>query len=128
MARHPGAGLTLSSSSVDFLSETRTVDCRTSISCAGRGAALSSGSNLPEYNPHNLRHKWTTVTMTNGVSIHEVSRWLGHRSIKVTVDRYGHLAQDGQERCRQVVETAVGPYLLTAGPASAARGAGCQST
>ncbi|MCN9240731.1 site-specific integrase [Streptomyces sp. RY43-2] len=79
---------------------------------------------LPEYNPHDLRHKWTTVTLTSGVSIHEVSRWLGHRSIKVTVDRYGHLTQDGQERCRQVVETAVRPHMLTPGRATAARGAG----
>ncbi|MGW4991667.1 tyrosine-type recombinase/integrase [Streptomyces mirabilis] len=78
---------------------------------------------LPEYNPHDLRHKWTTVTLTSGVSIHEVSRWLGHRSIKVTVDQYGHLTQDGQERCRQVVETAVGPHMLTPGRATAARGA-----
>ncbi|MFF7439064.1 tyrosine-type recombinase/integrase [Streptomyces sp. NPDC008122] len=76
------------------------------------------------HNPHDLRHKWTTVALTNGVSIHEVSRWLGHRSIKVTVDRYGHLTQDGQERCRQVVETAVGPRMLTPGRAPAVRAAG----
>ncbi|MEU6987674.1 tyrosine-type recombinase/integrase [Streptomyces sp. NPDC046324] len=79
---------------------------------------------LPAYNPHDLRHKWTTVALTNGVSIHEVSRWLGHRSIKVTVDRYGHLTQDGQERCRQVVETTVRPHMLTPGRATAVRGAG----
>lgn len=48
---------------------------------------------------------------------------LGHRSIKVTVDRYGHLTQDGHERCRQVVEVAVGPYMLTAGRATSERGA-----
>ncbi|WP_371777873.1 tyrosine-type recombinase/integrase [Streptomyces sp. NBC_01438] len=62
---------------------------------------------LPEHTPHGLRHKWTTVTLTSGVSIREVSRWLGHRSIKVTVDQYGHLTQDDHERCRQVVEVAV---------------------
>ncbi|WP_449473071.1 tyrosine-type recombinase/integrase [Streptomyces tanashiensis] len=78
----------------------------------------------PAYSPHELRHKWTTVALTNGVSVHEVSRRLGHRSIKVTVDRYGHLTQDGQERCRQVVGTTVGPHMLTAGRAPAARGAG----
>ncbi|MFF3840453.1 tyrosine-type recombinase/integrase [Streptomyces sp. NPDC001930] len=78
---------------------------------------------LPADNPHGLRHKWTTVALTNGVSIHEVSRWLGHRSIKVTVDRYGHLTQDGQQRCRQIVETAVGPHILMPGRASAARDA-----
>ncbi|AKA08607.1 hypothetical protein SAZ_09995 [Streptomyces noursei ZPM] len=34
-------------------------------------------------------------------------RRLGHRSIKVTVDQYGHLTQDDRERCRQVVTTAL---------------------
>ncbi|MEU1227690.1 hypothetical protein [Streptomyces sp. NPDC005828] len=63
------------------------------------------------------------MALTNGVSIHEVSRWLGHRSIKVTVDRYDHLTQDGQECCRQVVKTAVGPHMLTPGRVPAARGA-----
>ncbi|WP_187645322.1 tyrosine-type recombinase/integrase [Streptomyces sp. TRM49041] len=79
---------------------------------------------LPAYKPHDLRRKWTSAALTNGVSVHEVSRWLGHRSIKVTVDRYDHLTQDGRERCRQVVEAAVGPYMLTAGRATATRGAG----
>ncbi|MEU7486031.1 tyrosine-type recombinase/integrase [Streptomyces sp. NPDC042319] len=46
---------------------------------------------LPDCTPHYLRHTWATVTLTNGVSSHEVSRWLGHRSVKITVDRYGHL-------------------------------------
>lgn len=76
---------------------------------------------LPEYKPHDLRHKWATTTLTHGVSIHEVSRWLGHRSIKVTVDRYGHLTQDGHERCRQVMEKAAGQHLLTRSPTRAGR-------
>ncbi|MFJ5594179.1 hypothetical protein ACIQCG_31070 [Streptomyces noursei] len=38
-------------------------------------------------------------------------RRLGHRSIKVTVDQYGHLTQDRRERCRQVVTTAFQGYL-----------------
>ncbi|WP_181923777.1 tyrosine-type recombinase/integrase [Streptomyces inhibens] len=66
---------------------------------------------IPDYTPHVLRHKWATVTLTNGVSIHQVSRWLGHRSIKITVDRYGHLTQDGRERCRQVVAATFEGYL-----------------
>ncbi|MCX4733387.1 tyrosine-type recombinase/integrase [Streptomyces sp. NBC_01363] len=78
---------------------------------------------LPEYNPHDVRHKWATVTLTSGVSIHEVSRWLGHRSIKVTVDKYGHLAQDGRERCRQAAEAAVAPHMLRAGRTTSAPGA-----
>lgn len=70
-----------------------------------------------------LRHKWTTVTLTSGVSGHEVSRRLGHRSIKVTVVRSGHVTQDGRERRRQVVGTAVPQLLLTAGRATSEPGA-----
>ncbi|MCT2588507.1 tyrosine-type recombinase/integrase [Streptomyces sp. N2-109] len=66
---------------------------------------------LPPYTPHGLRHTWATVTLTNGVALHEVSRWLGHRSIKVTVDQYGHLTQDGRQRCRQVVDETYVEYM-----------------
>ncbi|MFD4946129.1 tyrosine-type recombinase/integrase [Streptomyces sp. NPDC058409] len=78
---------------------------------------------LLEYNPHDLRHKWTTVTLTSGVSIHEVSRRLGHRWIKVTVEKYSHLTRDGRERRRQVVEAAVAPHLLTTGRVTSEPGA-----
>ncbi|WP_039628884.1 tyrosine-type recombinase/integrase [Streptomyces sp. 769] len=76
---------------------------------------------LRDYTPHDLRRKGTTVTLTNGVAIHEVSRWLGPHSTKVTVDEYGHLAQEGCERCRQVVTTTFQGYLpeeLTVGLAA----------
>ncbi|MFE7106927.1 tyrosine-type recombinase/integrase [Streptomyces sp. NPDC057575] len=78
---------------------------------------------MPAYNPHDLRHKWATVTLTSGVSIHEVSRRPGHRSIKVTVGKYNRLAQDGRERCRQVIGAAVAPHMLTAGRTTPGRGA-----
>lgn len=63
------------------------------------------------------------MTSTGVVSIREVSRRLGHRSVEVTVDKWGHLAQDGQERCRQVVEAAVAPHMITAGRATSEPGA-----
>jgi hypothetical protein len=85
------------------------------------GSVPSSGLGLPAYTPHGLRHTWATMPLTNGASLHEVSRWLGHRSIKVTVDRYGHLTQDGRERCRHLVATTFQgrlPEELPAGPAA----------
>ncbi|MFD4996848.1 tyrosine-type recombinase/integrase [Streptomyces buecherae] len=66
---------------------------------------------LPEYNPHDLRKKWATETLTNGASLHEVSRWLGHRSINVTAGQYGHLTQDGRERLRQIIQARYAPYV-----------------
>ncbi|MEU9119125.1 site-specific integrase [Streptomyces sp. NPDC048506] len=78
---------------------------------------------LPDYDPHDLRHEWATVTLSNGVPIHEVSRWMGHSSIKITVDRYGHLTLDGSERCRQVIEATFGVHTLSGFPAPRAPGA-----
>ncbi|WP_345621552.1 hypothetical protein [Streptomyces ziwulingensis] len=35
-----------------------------------------------------------------GVPLLEVSRWLGHRSLRVTADTYGHLVPDSWNRGR----------------------------
>ncbi|MFG2398451.1 hypothetical protein [Streptomyces lydicus] len=34
-------------------------------------------------------------------TVHEISRWLGHTSIKTTVDIHGHLVPAAWERCRR---------------------------
>ncbi len=66
---------------------------------------------LRAHTPHDLRRKWATLTLMNGAVLHKGSRWFGHRSLKVTVDRYGHLAQDDREHCRQVVTTTFQDHL-----------------
>ncbi len=48
---------------------------------------------------------------------------MGHRSIKITVDRYGHLTLDGSERCRQVIEATFGVHMLSGFPAPRVPGA-----
>ncbi|WKX74538.1 tyrosine-type recombinase/integrase [Streptomyces sp. XD-27] len=75
---------------------------------------------LPEYNPHDLRKKWATETLTNGASLHEVARWLGHYSVNLTAALYGHLTQDGRERCRQIIQTSYAPHMPPSAPAPAA--------
>ena len=40
---------------------------------------------------HALRHSFASNLLTAGVPIFRVSRWLGHSSINVTTDIYGHL-------------------------------------
>ncbi|MDJ1131241.1 hypothetical protein [Streptomyces iconiensis] len=52
------------------------------------------------------------AALTNGVALHEVSRRLGHRSIKVTVEQYDHLTLDGLQRCHQVVDTTYSDYVV----------------
>ncbi|WP_428837735.1 tyrosine-type recombinase/integrase [Streptomyces olivaceiscleroticus] len=65
---------------------------------------------LPRYTPHDLRHQWATVTLSNGATLHEVSRWMGHRTINTTAASYGHLTLDGRERCRQILESTYRPH------------------
>jgi integrase len=38
----------------------------------------------PEFIPHSLRHLYASTALAGGISITEVSRWLGHKSIEVT--------------------------------------------
>ncbi|KIF71937.1 integrase [Streptomyces sp. AcH 505] len=62
-----------------------------------------------KYTPHSLRHFFASTALVNGVPIHEVSRWLGHRSVKTTIDIYGHLVPRAWHRCREVLQDAMRP-------------------
>ncbi|MFD3719718.1 tyrosine-type recombinase/integrase [Streptomyces sp. NPDC058674] len=46
-----------------------------------KAAGLVNADGSPKYTPHSLRHFFASTALTNGVPIHEVSRWLGHKSI-----------------------------------------------
>jgi integrase len=53
--------------------------------------------NTAKYGPlrfHDLRHSAASFWLVSGVSLFEVSRWLGHSTIQVTADTYGHLLVD----------------------------------
>ncbi|MEW2632411.1 hypothetical protein AB0903_12300 [Streptomyces sp. NPDC048389] len=55
-----------------------------------------------------LRDFFASTALANGIPIHEVSRRLGHRSIKVTADIYGHLVR-AWSRCREILQSAMRP-------------------
>jgi hypothetical protein len=52
---------------------------------------------------HDLRHTYGSMKLNAGALIIDVSRWLGHSSIQLTVDIYGHQDQSdrGQEAARK---------------------------
>jgi integrase len=72
-------------------------------------AGIVTPDGRPKYTPHSLRHFFASIALAHGIPIHEVSRWLGHRSIKTTVDVYGHLIPESWNRCRAVMQTALRP-------------------
>jgi integrase len=47
---------------------------------------------------HDLRHTHASWMMARNYPLNDLSRRLGHASIKVTADTYGHLAHDAQTR------------------------------
>ena len=43
---------------------------------------------------HSLRHTFATNCIQSGVDMFVVQKWLGHASIKMTIDRYTHISND----------------------------------
>ncbi|HEY2265351.1 MAG TPA: site-specific integrase [Streptosporangiaceae bacterium] len=60
----------------------------------------------PEFIPHSLRHCYASISLAHGIPITEVSRWLGHRSIEVTHQIYGHLVPTSWDCARTVLDDA----------------------
>ena len=67
----------------------------------------AAGAGLPpEFIPHSLRHLYASTALAEGIPITEVSRWLGHKSIEVTHQIYGHLVPSSWDRARTVLDDA----------------------
>jgi integrase len=67
-----------------------------------------SKAGLPEWvTPHDLRHFYASTLIRSGASIKVIQTRLGHASAKVTLDVYGHLFRDEDDRTRQAIEDAL---------------------
>jgi len=64
-----------------------------------RPACVLAG--LPRIRIHDLRHTYASLLIQQGESLAYVKEQLGHHSIKITVDTYGHLVPGGN---RQAVD------------------------
>ena len=49
---------------------------------------------LPRIRFHDLRHTYASLLIDQGENIKYVQNQMGHASIKVTLDTYGHLMKD----------------------------------
>lgn len=54
-------------------------------------------ANLPYIRIHDLRHSHASYLIEQGVNMYKISKRLGHSSISITMDRYGHLLDEGDE-------------------------------
>ena len=66
-------------------------------------------ADVPEWaTPHDLRHYYATLLIRSGASVKVVQSRLGHASAKTTLDTYGHLFPDEEDRTRAAVDAALG--------------------
>jgi integrase len=87
----------------------------------GKGTALNTANwrnrifnkvlekaGLRKIHPHVLRHTYASLLIQAGVSLAYIRDQLGHHSIKVTVDIYGHLAPEGNKEAVDGLDDATG--------------------
>jgi integrase len=72
---------------------------------------------LPPIGLHEARHSCASMWIAAGVNIKAVSQYLGHASISITLDRYGHLLPGSDDEARRLVAA----YLERADTASRLR-------
>jgi integrase len=69
-------------------------------------AAKASG--MADVGLHTLRHSFATHMLEAGVPLHTVSELLGHSSVAVTGDVYGHVSTEGARSAVERLSAAMG--------------------
>jgi integrase len=65
--------------------------------------------------PHTLRHTYASLLIQNGESLAYIRDQLGHHSIKLTVDTYGHLVPGANRAAVDKLDDATGRNLYATG-------------
>jgi integrase len=81
----------------------------------GRWTKLLQECGVTYRKPHALRHTYASLLIQNGESLAYVRDQLGHSSVKITVDTYGHLAPGGNKAAVDRLDELTGRNLYATG-------------
>ena len=79
-------------------------------------AKLCNRAGLGHWHPHELRHSGASLMLAQGTPLHVVSEIMGHASITITKDVYGHLVEGD----RRAVAASMSRALFGPEPAAVA--------
>jgi integrase len=68
---------------------------------------ITQGAGLGRWTPHELRHSAASLLIAQGVPLKVVSESLGHSSIRVTADVYGHLLEPQRREAADAMTSAL---------------------
>jgi integrase len=70
-------------------------------------SALCERAGLGHWHPHKLRHSGASLMLAQGTPLHVVSEILGHASIVITKDVYGHLVEGDKRSAAELMSQAL---------------------
>jgi integrase len=66
------------------------------------GGAVAAGVDAPTL--HECRHGYASLMIAAGVNVKALSSYMGHSSIQITYDRYGHLMPGNEEEAAGLLD------------------------
>ena len=66
-----------------------------------------TAAGIPHFHPHDLRHRYASVKVAEGVPVTNLAAQLGHSRKSLTLDTYSHVVlHDGEAPVRSASEAA----------------------
>jgi integrase len=69
--------------------------------------AIAAEAGLGHWTPHGLRHSAASILLAAGVPLKVISEMLGHSSIRITADVYGHLLEPARAEAAEAMQAAI---------------------
>ena len=70
-------------------------------------ARICQRAGLEHWHPHELRHSAASLMLASGVKLQVVSEVLGHASIRMTADVYGHILAPDRQAAADAMDQAL---------------------